>query len=71
MLFRVFKRKENRSPSVLTVHCRECDSELPVMAEQRERLAAGNPVWLFCPLCRRIVSGKAHVTKRTSVLSGH
>lgn len=64
MHLRVFKRKENRSPSVSTAHCPDCDSELPVMSEQRERLAGGDPVWLFCPLCRRIVSGKTHITEK-------
>jgi hypothetical protein len=32
------------------------------MSEQRERLVDGEPVWLFCPLCRRIVSGRASAT---------
>jgi hypothetical protein len=34
------------------------------MSEQRDRLASGAQVWLFCPLCRRIVSGRAHATQK-------
>ncbi|HLH37771.1 MAG TPA: hypothetical protein VKX39_01375 [Bryobacteraceae bacterium] len=38
--------------------CPDCGSELPIMREQAMLLADGDPVWLFCPVCTRIVRGE-------------
>ena len=57
------KRRKNSAPDI-SARCGRCRCELPVTFEQALRLAADRTVWLFCPLCSRIVAGEPFV--RTS-----
>jgi hypothetical protein len=66
MRFGFFKRRRKLSPAEITARCRGCHSELPIMYEQAVLLADGNPVWLFCPACTRIVAAERIVRSTSS-----
>ncbi|HZT38856.1 MAG TPA: hypothetical protein VFA28_13250 [Bryobacteraceae bacterium] len=56
---RLFSRRKpgvRNSTEQIGARCPDCRSELPILFEQALRLVDGEPVWLFCPLCKRIVS---------------
>jgi hypothetical protein len=43
-------------PAELRAHCPHCRCELPVMEEEAMLLVSRKPVWLFCPVCVRLVA---------------
>lgn len=38
--------------------CPDCHCQLSISFEQHIFLAESKPVWIFCPICARIVSGE-------------
>jgi RNase P subunit RPR2 len=53
--------------AIVVAHCPHCHSELPLGLEQAVRLRDGGRLWLFCPLCIRIVCADRIVSGRNSV----
>jgi hypothetical protein len=49
----------------VVAHCPHCHSELPVGLEQAVWLRDGGRLWLFCPLCIRIVCAERIVNTPT------
>lgn len=60
-----WKKRPKLSPDEIGARCPDCHCELPVSFEQRLLLADGQPSWLFCPVCVRLVAGQAFVRKAT------
>jgi hypothetical protein len=44
------------NPSAIGARCPGCKRELSLFCEQLDLFAAGKPVWVFCPICTRLVS---------------
>jgi hypothetical protein len=44
------------SPSAIGARCPTCKRELPLFYDQADLFAAGHRVWVFCPVCERLVS---------------
>ena len=62
-----WKRSGNaRPPRDIGAKCPGCRCELPLTYEQRLLLDDAAPVWLFCPLCTRIVSAEAFTREGTA-----
>ena len=45
-------------PDTIVANCSHCHCQLPLGLEQSAWLAAGGRLWLFCPLCTRIVAAE-------------
>lgn len=60
-----FKRRKKPSPSEVGARCPNCHCSLPIMYEQAMLLAGGKLVWLFCPVCMRIVAVSARLAMTT------
>ena len=54
---------------IVIAHCPYCHSELPVGLEQAVWLRDGGRLWLFCPLCIRVVCADRVVSTRNSAES--
>jgi hypothetical protein len=64
---RMFSRRKpgvRKTTDHIGARCPDCRSELPILFEQALRLADGEPVWLFCPLCKRIVSAETFIREQ-------
>ena len=62
--------------STVVARCPHCHSELPLGLEQSAWLRGDGHLWLFCPLCVRIVAGQrsvitASINVRASGPRGH
>jgi len=58
--------KPRPSPRHIGARCSGCRRELPLTYEQGLLLADDRPVWLFCPLCARIVWAEAFTREGTA-----